>query len=290
MIPIVGIVGPGGAGGTFLDWSLHYLSGNKDVIFVLVDRGDDAIINPRLTYPVINNPLQQNGTAHNHKKTHPTFESIGKCVECYNKMVDSGANLYSMYIVPKLPNQSLDTTLFGDVKFVTYVIEESNKYQLIDRQYDKIFNHPTDAIAALVLGPNTRKKIFSALDLSFSNGIIHNSYSLTFDDMLHRLDNHIRAIFKFISVDIVEDKYEHWLSVYKQWQTINHVLFFDHLEYLIECVKLGIDHDLTKYDMTLVRECILIRSLADRNIFIKYDEHAEMPKNTRDWHHLITQK
>jgi len=216
---IVGIIGPGGEGGTFLDWTLHYLSGDSRIKYILVDRYSHRVIKVR-SLEMLVNPITSVGNAHKHHKSHPTIKSIQSCIENYHSILDPSINIYTMYIVPDIEsyenNSYTDvvryvTNTHADLKLIHFIYPDQVIEDLVQRIKTKIPDN-TESIEEI----QNRVKIESSKD----NKIIDkpNVYSLGIEQMFYDLDSVIEKIFDWLKIPINHERYESWLAVYKQWQ------------------------------------------------------------------------
>jgi hypothetical protein len=219
MADIVGIIGPGGEGGTFLDWSLNYLVGNKILNVITVDRINN-IIRGNYKCTILPNPITKEGNAHNHKKTHPTEATLQDCVNLL-KTLDSDNKIHTLYAVPvaitytKFNSFSLFikhtvSTVTG-LKFIQMYYPSDSTEDLVYRIYNKIpqCNETIDKIRSRVLAEsNSTDKIVDD----------PNVYSLNINNMFYNLDTEIHKIFSWLNLDIQEKRYNVWISVYKKWQ------------------------------------------------------------------------
>ena len=219
MTIIVGIIGPGGEGGTFLDWSLHYLLGDTINNIILVDRDKDTITGIiKSIIPV--NPITKKGNAHTHLKTHPTEATMQKCVNLL-KTLNFDNKLHTMYVVPtqnsydrlksyQLIVKDIVSTVVN-LKFIQMYYPNNLLEDLIHRMHTKIpkSNQNIDDIRSRVLS-----------EANYTNKIIDdpNVYSLNINDMFYNLDTEIHKIFSWLNLSIQENKYDDWLVVYKEWQ------------------------------------------------------------------------
>ena len=215
---IVGLIGPGGEGGTFLDWTLHYLVGDKYVKVVSVNR-----ITKTLTgifkLDIVLNPIKPDGTAHNHYKAHPTEYLIQLCIDNFNLIDDTEINIHSMYIVPSADSYAngrsytdivRDTAdRYKEIKLIHFIYPDKNIEDLAKRML-KIPNYSEDI-------NSTRRRINAA---RVDNKIVDRSnvYSLTIDNMFYNLESEIYKIFNWLELSIKDENYNSWLAVYKQWQ------------------------------------------------------------------------
>jgi hypothetical protein len=218
MTDIVGIIGPGGEGGTFLDWSLHYLIENKSTKLVLVDRIKNTV-HGTIDNHICDNPITITGNAHKHKKTHPTDTTIQQCIELLKKA--DGSKIYTMYIVPSnesynklqtyknFVNHSIAT--YADLKFIQLYYTPEIIEDLIHRVSTKIpeKNESMQDIQARVKQASTdTTKIIDDT----------NVYSLSIKDMFYNLDTEIHKILSWLNLTVNNDRYDSWLAVYREWQ------------------------------------------------------------------------
>lgn len=217
---IVGSIGPGGEGGTFLDWTLHYLSGDPYIKYVYVDRIAKTFVDI-VKQDILLNPIKSNGTAHNHRKSHPTEQSIKLCIDNYNLIDDKEINIYSMYIVPSVESYVSGIRSYTDIvrdiadrykemKLIHFVYPSQNIENLVKRML--IIPGSVETISEIRQRVNAESIV--------ANKIVNrpNVYSLSIDNMFYNLDLEIRKIFNWLSLPINEERYNSWLDVYKQWQ------------------------------------------------------------------------
>ena len=222
IIDIIGIIGPGGSGGTFLDWTLHYLAGDINLTYVLFHR-KHKIFQKVLTQKIVENPIRSDGNSHLHQKTHPTEEVIKICIDNLRANTDENINVYSMFIAPdseSYSNTRSYTTIVKDIaekhtemKLIHFIYSEKSIEDLAQRMLTKIPNlMPKEDFNSL------RTKILN--ESLKANKIINmaNIYPLNIDTMFYNLDSEIRKIFNWLSLPINEERYNSWLDVYKQWQ------------------------------------------------------------------------
>ena len=217
---IVGIIGPGGEGGTFLDWSLHYLTGDPYVKYVLVDRLENEVLGIRKHY-VLFNPITHEGTSHKHCKAHPTEPLIQSCIEMYQTVDDPNINIHTLYIVPSTESYANGRSY---TTFVKQVADTYTEIKLIQFHYPNIFLEDL-AVRIKTKMPNNNERIEDirarvTIESNTDNKIIDNPnvYSLDIADMFYNLDTLIHEIFNWLSLTIKEEKYDNWLAVYKEWQ------------------------------------------------------------------------
>jgi hypothetical protein len=218
MTDIVGIIGPGGEGGTFLDWSLHYLIANTCTKMVIVDRLKNTV-HGIIDNKICDNPISISGNAHKHKKTHPTDSTIQQCVDLLKTV--EGSKIYTMYIVPsddsynKLQSYknfvNYSVTKYIDLKFINTYYPDEPIEDLVQRIYTKI----PDKKESL---DTIRDRVKVACNESNKVIVNPNVYSLNIKDMFYSLDTEIYKILSWLNLTTTDERYESWLAVYKEWQ------------------------------------------------------------------------
>ena len=217
MTMIVGIMGPGGEGGTFLDWSLHYLTGNECTKLVLVDRLKNTV-HGVINSNVPSNPITITGTAHKYKKTHPTESTIYDCIDLL-KQIDT--NIHTMYIVPSEDSYNTFQTYLNfakhfvskhtDVRFIYMYYPNEPLEDLINRIHTKIPNQKEsleNIKARVKINCSDRNKIITS----------PNVYSLNIEDMFYNLHVEIHKILSWLNLSIDDNKYESWIIIYNEWK------------------------------------------------------------------------
>jgi hypothetical protein len=157
-------------GGTFLDWSIHWLSGS------------DRFYNTKSGWePLTDSPVTSTNS-HNHNKNHPTgYESTVKCVQELKKVsTDSLLSFYPFqletYIATNMLNISIDT--LGD--------RWNSVCDFISKDYAKIWNYcHTEKIPLIYLQltyPITYRNEYRALGKRLLSGTSVNSIAQSRDD------------------------------------------------------------------------------------------------------------
>lgn len=217
---IVGIIGPGGEGGTFLDWTLHYLAGDSFMKYIHVDRFTHEVISV-IHHHILKNPITIQGNAHKHKKAHPTEPIVQQCVDLYETIKDPRIKLLTMYIVASQESYDLGGSYLD---FVHRIVNTTTGMKIIQ------FYHPDEMSDKLVqriyskIPDNTENfaDIESSVRASCSETgkIINNPnvYSLNIETMFSDLDTEIHKIFAWLNLPIDESRYTAWLPVYREWQ------------------------------------------------------------------------
>ena len=305
---IVGILGSGGCGGTFLDWSLHYLSGNVENLVINLDKRMRTIITDQTIQAISNNPLH-NKTAHGHKKTHPNNGSLKEIINRFRQ--NSEYNLHTFYYVDSmLPEQTATThnTIvkdYTDIHFIDYTFEEADVNIIFCLQYEKIkkliFNF-TDAILQKTGKHVTDLPLWDQrelLSLYYPNCIrgqtlkekkyiSTNRFLLNFNDAFFNLPELMPCIFKFINKTINESKWNSWITIYKKWLTINNYEFYRDLNTIVNNIILNNNMSLVKYDITFAKEVVIASKLLyEHNLALKSYGVLTLADNTTQWSTIL---
>lgn len=304
---IVGILGPGGCGGTFLDWSLHYLAGDTKNIVVNCDPTDRGKILNTHPQDILENPIK-NSTAHHHQKTHPNDKSIDAVIDTF-KLIDS--NLHTFYYVTSMGQGQTQTNhndiinSYSDVKFITYVFKKEHIDLIFCLQYDKtvgrknLLKHEikvndTRLFDELSVGEQRElislyyPKCIKSQILSEEINPSTNNYCFNFEQIWQSLPNTMPEIFNFLDLSIDPARINHWKQIYKLWLEQNNIDFFNDIPYIVECILTGVSLDLSKYSMTFSKEVVLLSKLLyDHNLTLKFENFKEPLTNTVQWHDIL---
>jgi hypothetical protein len=208
-------IGPGGCGFTFLCWSICFLRGDHDY----------QTLN-NVKFPMIYNPLKGN-IAHKFIKDHI------QCVDDYHKLFFA-TDQSVIYFVPSHQKDFEFINQFG-CKKILFDCREHNKeffarmhntvpecsysslLQSLSKQYD------IDIIKQVLLESNhffTKYYHIPEPDNEY--------YIIDFDQMFRTLDVAILDIFKFLQLQIDQDKYKHWQDIYAIYKekNLNHLTQF----------------------------------------------------------------
>ena len=232
MADIVGIIGPGGEGGTFLDWSLHYLTGDTHVKLVTVDRIKNSI-HGSYNYRIPDNPLTIIGNAHKHKKTHPneSITQIQGCVDLLKTIDSADFKLHTLYIVPSSKAYNEFHTYQN---FVKHAIASLHGIKLIQTYHTiDIVEDLTNRIHTKTSSIEEQRRTSNYTDrkiddiramVTFSCNDVNtietdtDVYSLSIKDMFYHLDTEIHKILSWLNLTVNNDRYDSWLAVYREWQ------------------------------------------------------------------------
>jgi hypothetical protein len=277
---IWGLLAPGGSGGTFFDWSLHYLAGHEQhlILNLLADHTCESTQETWANVPY--DPLQSL-TAHGHRKTHPsTLLEISTFFDVLRQKHPQ--NLSSFYFVDSLgPGRTIPchqdiVTKNPDVKFFNFRFDTTDIDHLFALQVEKMKGkwHRFVTETAGHKEPNNipiweqRELIalyyFECLRNQSIGGNLdrsHNLVCIDWKNFVNDFDSHVIALLEWLDIKVVETRWAHWLSIYRRWQDTLSRDFFQCLPEILYHIINNFDHDLSRFHMTTDKETVQERHL-----------------------------
>lgn len=312
---IVGSLGSSGCGGTFFDWTLHYLAGDREHWSMHCDlnkrdpnpeflKADDPWDKFASRNPVPDNPLLKN-TAHGHSKTHPTQHTLPRVLKAFQE--HNQDPLQTFYYFDNLEANQLQTIhnyiikKYPEIKFIPFTFDSRARDIVFCMQLEKlplILDFYSDVLGEQLPDREawTQREIFSLAYPKMLHGqttaetiySYPNSYSLKFTDFFYNLPEHIGAIFDFLGLKIDQTRWANWLEVYQQYQTNNSIKFFQDLDQIVQAIVDNRPMDLTEYNMTFVKEIVLAKELLyNYNYALKAHGLERIEPNTQAWHSIL---
>ena len=306
---IVGILGPGGCGGTFLDWTLQYLSGQTHTWHIFCDyRTEQSRIIDQECVPLVDNPIQGR-TAHGHKKTHPDDLCIDPVIECFKQHTEFALN--SFYFVDQFKSGKTQTeynqliAAHHDIKFITYKFTEADIDTVFCFQYEKtsveksnidkkLMPHSGVPFGQLPIW-DQRELLSLYYPLSIRGQILSetiapytNNFCLDFKVAIECVDVVINDLFQYLGISICKERWWQWKKIYNDWKTKNHTQFFKDLDLIIESIIYGNSFDLSKYNMSFAEETVIASNLLYKHNFgLKSYNKENLSRNTQQWTEIL---
>jgi hypothetical protein len=308
-------------GGTFLDWSIHYVSGQKNHF---------NYINNKWTL-LVDNPLDAS-SAHGHAKNHPSgIQDVKLCLDTFqeDKLYSfypyfQEYNFWSNYLGFALDNlndnnwktieqhqqQELDTIAQVCQRAATKNIEiQLNKrwapYLLmnrvepawlqkitrykglsdytINRSYQQDYNQwDLREKLALDIRPFKTPGIKIALDKTLPY------YSVSCEDLWFAGTHLIPNLLRWLELPFDKERYHYWATIYQQWQEIQFrsLKFIWQLNDIVDAVINN--HYFQLQDLSLMQEAIILHCLIyQHNLNLKAYNLTKFPSNTQLLHQLL---
>lgn len=304
---IIGILGPGGCGGTFMDWTIQYLSGQQNSWVAFCGPTDLSNISNQFQAVIVEDPLFKT-TSHRHQKTHPNNNSVDAVIDIFKSHPEY--QVHSFYYVDSITDRTQTAynqlyEYYPDVKFITYTFTNKDIDTIFCFQEEKM--SPAKQRLDNILKINSTTP-FSELPLwdqrellsLYYPGEIHgqtmvedlavvdNNYQLKFDIMLNTLDQEIENMFQYLGLDICQERIDHWKNIYNQWKHNNNLEFFKDLDLIIKCILNNVEHDLSKYKMSFAKEVVIASHLLYKhNLALKSYQKNDLSQNTTQWSEII---
>lgn len=312
---IVGSLGSSGCGGTFFDWTLHYLAGDSEHWTMHCDlnkrdpnpeflTAEDPWTKFASRNAVPDNPVLRN-TAHGHSKTHPTRHTLPIVLREFNK--HNTDPLQTFYYFDNLEPNQIQTIhnyiikKYPDIKFIPFTFDSHARDIVFCMQLEKlpmILDFYSDILADQISDqdPWTRREILSLAYPKLLHGqttaetiySYPNSQSIQFTDFFYRLPEHIGAIFDFLGLTIDQSRWAHWLEVYQQYQENNSINFFKDLDKIVQAIVNNEAMDLAEYNITFAKEIVIAKELLyNYNYALKAYGLERIDTNTQAWHSIL---
>lgn len=309
-------------GCTFLDWSLHWLSGKTDVL----------TINSKTPSPIVNNPITDE-IAHGHAKNHPySRELIIRLLEYlensdYNELITiywlsdkpthdiSGWKEWEEKVKVQAPKQFkeiwkelgergipgiwIDFTgpkMFLDCNRTIkspYGVDVESREESLRQWVDLHFPYTLNGIddpqiwdyrEAYALCVRPYEKFEFSCDLDFS----YPSYNFNFLDWIYNGQYHIKQIMEFLGKPIDKSRWKHWCQVHEEWaKHLRKVVdFANGVDKIVEDIVNNVDYEIDR--LTVFQEGIIQHLLIYKHdLNVKTWQLEKFPTNCRDIHKLL---
>jgi len=315
MTSIVGIYCSPGGGGTFLDWSLYKLAGQKQYLHIdIIPKTWDSIRGSAID-PVVNNPLRVSDS-HSHMKNHPTVPILKETTCLLNNLEQPAEHVISSYYISDLlgksfqrgdfsygENKQVEMALaFPDTKFIMFDLDEQSYDYIFMARNDRVphCNHylletKEKYITNSTIADQRERAAVNYVEhvrnetthkgLGLDNVLVISHNNLTLGGGLKEL----KKIFDFINVEMNTSIIDEWNEIYKDWIKQTGCQFRLDLDNIVDDIINGVERDLTPYNITLAKEAVILNKLLYKhNINITNSVPLSvMPLNTIGWHKTL---
>lgn len=307
-------------GGTFLNWSLHYLSGHTEYFYTKTEKWEPLIddpvskINAHVFKP--NQPLYvkevyeftnildrietdgfhslyfhtlQDQTEHGSDMHQGTSDAISGIWDKFKKIIILN-NRHPLYnaafggrlLTTKLSNRATRNQTFEEQHedFINFFYKDSLDFWKSQKLND-IWDHRE--FLALNLRPFEAPQISKNVDLKRPH------YDLNSFDLYCAFDKTVEDLFVFLDLDINQSRLSKWNDVYNRWRRIHYkrMLFVWYFDEIINCILNGHDMDLTRFELDIVQEsCIQHYLIYNHGLNFKTWK-LEKFLNTKQLHDLL---
>jgi hypothetical protein len=314
---IIPIITDASVGGSFLSWSIIYLSGQSNYF----NRENNQWL------PLIANPVTKDKNAHNYKA------NFSSQLDDLCTLVDTLKNTDSKYPhllyfheeSPQNPSVAVDFLLSNSDKSVilsmdkNYPLYMSNmsrreggvlsftepKHFLYDDDeiFDDFINcYFSDSKEFFDLNNVWDKREFIALNYDIAKSNMkpitafiskfeedQNYFRLNCFDLFCTFETSVYNLFKYLNLEIIDDRYTKWLSVYHKWNK-NHykrLRFIWYIDEIVDDILYNRPRNLLDFELDLLQEAIIQQKLI-KNYNLNF-KNWQLDKftNTQQLHKLL---
>jgi len=310
-------------GGTFLSWSLHYLSGDIDTYHART----------KTWRPLSDSPLTELSTAHNwavnqccehdeiydfllrlteetpksfhslylHIMHHPRWTNWIQFEPALATAIDTLRSVpESKTIVLQLPSwQKLYKSKFEErtlhKKYTNPNVKNKTHIEQHEDYIDAFFSHDKPAwdftlawehreFLALNLRP------YNFLEISQLVSLSKEHYRLNGFELYNNFDNTVYNLFDFLELSIDNNRKQYWNEIYKEWQKFHseRIVFAEYFDQIILSIINNHYLDLRRFNLDIVRESIIQHVLIYKyGLTLKSWGLDKFPNNTQDLHVLL---
>lgn len=289
-------------GATFVDWSLHYLTGQHE--YYRVGSGWQTLSNDPVTET----------NAHGHNKNHPN--GFKQTTEFYNDFLLQSGQLFTAYphmLDPMIASQDLDVN----------VNDSSNAIQLTryrQQDYKKIFEYLTEhKIPVVYINQDDQYQLFrlqrpghttknskqelsdrlhQARSMRFRQDSFNHDTNIFIDfkfphcwinssELWHNGASTMIRILDFCQLKLVNERFDTWHKIYNKWQRIqlNNLDFIFRHQHIVDAIALGWYYDIG--ELTPIQEAVIVHLLLEKyNIEIP-NSIGKLAGSTQTLHQLL---
>ena len=319
------VTSPGSLGCTFLDWSIHYLSG-KTKFFNTDDGWSELTTDPAKA-----------SNAHGHRRNHPSsLENTLKCIDVlkketdlvsfypypiranlfcdkfgynYNELRSEVADLYIKYIKQDF-NNILQTCADMHIPFVLVTIADDDIFlfkprntgkwtstepagslkEIIEHELDYYFQ---DSLKEQHTIWDKRETLALCIRPYSQIGYVNTSHPhlhLDAKDIMFGGLPVFKKVLDYLNLPLDESRVDHWYNVYNNWSSKIHknMSFCWNIKSICDSIVNDHYYDLTIHDLDLYDEAIIQHTLIFKyGLTIKNLGLEKFPNNTRELHKLL---
>lgn len=307
-------------GCTFVDWSIHYLTGQQE------------FYNTKLGLTVLSKNPIKDLNSHGHLKNHPS--GLERVQLAFSILKNSPLPLNSFYATPtwykdackinsENPARVIQESIRDIIDFCNEVnvptilihspyipgyyntlrsliknnIPVPNTSSIEDSQYlfyDFFFHNSKSNFESNIWG----RREFIAVNIRPYD---HENYeslinytdsvlSINAKDIWLNGEYSLIKIIDFLELTVDKNRLQTWRPIYTQWSNIHTEIlnFCENLDHIVHCIINDIYLDLTQYNLNLIREAIIQHIVMYKhNKNFKIFGLEKFPTNTKDLHNLL---
>jgi hypothetical protein len=318
---LIGILTDPAVGGTFLNWSLHYIAGHDQYYCAKVSEWLAVPADPVQGKNAHGFIANQASTKESFDRTYSklckettdkfhtvyfhnfnlTLESLDPSAQqCVEKL--HGDQLVVLSVSPAYRNHKLYFSTFENRSYTQQswmdpTIYLSDAQEILDDHVRFFFSESFDRwqkagltnrwdqreFLALACRPNTVLTIVPNVDLS------REHYRLAATELWHTFEKTMPHLFDYLNIKIDTDRLEKWTRIYYRWRQIHYqrMLFVWYFDEIIDYIVNGYPMDLTRFDLDLVQEAVIQHELIYKHNLNLKTWQLEKFTNTKQLHDLL---
>lgn len=292
---IVGILGQNGCGGTFIDWTIQYLSGQTNTLYINCGLDNRSTILDQKKVPLIENPI-----ALSHLKTHPSEYSVDDVIEIFREHTEFELNSFYFTNSPgkirtKTEYNQLILT-YSEVKFITYNFSINDVDAIFCFQNKKTAGMMHSKIPLDQMPKWDQRELMSLYYPKEIQAQITaekilpstNNFNLEFSTAIEKLDTVVERLFSYLGLAINKDRYSNWQQIYNSWKNNNSLNFFKELDTIVDAILNNKFHDLSQYNMSFAKEVVIASKLLyNHNLALRAYGKDNLSDNTQQWSDIL---
>lgn len=296
-------------GGSFLTWSIYYLSG-KTQYFSAIDNTSVSLVNNPLT--------EKNAHAFvaNSPRDAKAFELLltrlintDECMYMHqfrsgtNSEIDRLCNAATKIVVVELPkDQILYHCSYSPRSGISHAWCAQQKLSDPNEIYqdfiDYFYPESKQQWDHAGLRDTWDKREFIALNIDpfdCPNSILsyinqsREFYHIAANVLWTNFDQTVRDLFEYLELTVDESRFDHWSSIYSQWKNIhtNRTRFVDHFDTIINNILLNVDFDLLPFELDIRQEAAIQHVLIYKHNLNLKTWQLDKFTNTKQLHKLL---
>jgi len=315
---MISIITDPAVGGTFLNWSIHYLAGDTEYYSAwsdsvlpvcndpLTDKNAHGFVPNQICtlaefniiVPKITQSLNPNDSIYFHhfrgsfeSIDHDTAQAVSRTNEITSKNIF--LTLAPEHALYKCSHEKRAVSRsWADRNIVLHTKEE-----ILNDFLDRFFLASKIKWQEQKLDQTWDLREFLALNVDPFNiqsmrpmiGMIKSSYVLEAVELMTVFDQTVYNLFDYLQIKLCSDRFDHWLPVYQRWQTLHRqrLRFVFNYQLIVDSVINGYDCDLSRFDLDIVQEAAIQRALIYQHGLNLKTWQLEKFVNTAQLHALL---
>jgi hypothetical protein len=296
-------------GGTFLTWTVYYLTGKTHYFSARLDKIVKLPNSPLTTnnahkfipnqprnikdidcfLPVLAN---KDECVYMHQFNNNTEEAVTKLLSCSTKtIILSMNNNQALY---QCKHQVRNATTSWNDQHQRMLVDPDEIYEDLVNYF---FKESKQTWAGLGLTDIWDKREFIALNFNpFQHDSILNYvdntkqyYYVNTMDIWTNFDQSVYEIFRYLDLSIDEQRYQSWLPVYSQWKKYHadNVKFVWYFDPIIDSILKGTEFDLTRFNLDIRQEAAIQHALIYKHNLNLKTWKLEKFTNTKQLYDLL---